>query len=241
MNGLTDILFSPVNLPLTILLIILLLYWILTMISGLDFDLDFDVDVDVDLDVDIDVDTSFEGADINFQDISNTELDKEDVVGKRRKSLKWWQIILIYFNFVGLPFMFTFTFWIFLWWFCTTLTTSLTHTHNNIIGFIIFFASIIPSLFLTKIFTKPFKSFFKGFKQDGDSPIDLLGRIGTLQSSIKGDELTLAEIFIESKVMSVYVKSIDQKLINKTDEILLIKQSSDKNYYYVKQYTNLKN
>jgi hypothetical protein len=112
MNGLTDILFSPVNLPLTILLIILLLYWILTMISGLDFDLDFDVDVDVDLDVDIDVNSSFEGADINFQDISNTELDKEDVVGKRRKSLKWWQIILIYFNFVGLPFMFTFTFWI---------------------------------------------------------------------------------------------------------------------------------
>ena len=87
------------------------------MIGGLDFDPDFDIEVDADMDVD----SGIEGGNMDFEDISNTEINQEDVVGKRRKPLKWWQIFLIYFNFVGLPFMFTFTFWIFIWWFMTAI------------------------------------------------------------------------------------------------------------------------
>ena len=106
MTNLTDILFSEVNATLSILLILLLVYWIITMIGGLDFDLDFDVEVDVDIGAEIEVDSGIEGGNMDFEDISNTEVNQEDVVGKRRKPLKWWQIFLIYFNFVGLPFMF---------------------------------------------------------------------------------------------------------------------------------------
>lgn len=241
-HGLTDILFSQVNIVLTILLIILILYWIFNMLTGVDFDLDVDVDVDIDVDVDadidVDADTSLDAGSIDFQDIVNTEIDKDDVLGKRRKPLKWWQVTLIYFNFVGLPFMFTFTCWIFIWWFCTTVATAITHSYDNTFGFIIFLAAIIPSLILTKIFTTPFKRFFKGFKQDGDKPIDLIGRTGTVNSSIEDDEMGLAEIVIESKVMSVYVKSLDGSFIDGTKDILIIKQSADKNYYYVKSYTN---
>ena len=153
------------------------------MVTGVDLDLDVDVDVDIDIDIDADVDVDvdadadvahIEGGNVDFQDVMNTEVNREDVVGNRRKSLKWWQITLIYFNFVGLPFMFTFTCWIFVWWFCTTVATTVTHSYDNTFGFIIFLLAIIPSLFLTKIFTTPFKRFFKGFKQDGDERIDLV-------------------------------------------------------------------
>ena len=89
MNSLIDILFSPVNGTLTVLMLILILYWLVTMVSGLDFDVDFDVEVD--LDVDADFDTNIEGGNLDFQDISNTQIEKEHIVGKRRKPLRWWK------------------------------------------------------------------------------------------------------------------------------------------------------
>ena len=87
-----DIIFSQVNITLSVLLIILIIYW-LTMISGLDFDLDVDVDIDVDADVDLD--TGIEGGNLDFSDVANAEVDRNHVVNKRTRKLKWWQIILI--------------------------------------------------------------------------------------------------------------------------------------------------
>ena len=240
MNEVLNIALSPVNIPLTILVILLILYWLFTMISGLDFDLDFDVDVDVDADVDIDIDsdTSIEAGNVDFADVANAELNKEDVVKDRKKPLKWWQIVLIFFNFVGLPFMFTFTCWIFIWWICTVLSTSITGSYNNSFGYILFLAGIIPSLILTKIFTTPFKSFFKNLNQDGDAPIDITGRTGTLFSTISEGKMGSAEVLAEGVPMSVYVKSLDGEKLEYNQKILIIKQSIDKNYYYVKSYDN---
>lgn len=238
MKELIDIAFSPVNIVLSILLILLIIYWILTMISGIDFDLDVDIDVDIDSDIDIDTDTGIEGGNMDFQDISNTEVNKEDIVGKRRRKLKWWQILLIYFNFVGLPFMFTFTCWIFTWWLLTTISTTLTNSYNNSFGYIIFIGGIIPSLILTKVMTTPFKSFFKNLNKDGDDPHDFVGRKGVLLSTISGTKLGSAEISVDSNSFSLYVKSLNGESLNYGETILIIKQSEDKNYYYVQSYND---
>ncbi|MBF4985039.1 hypothetical protein FNJ87_12065, partial [Nonlabens mediterrranea] len=104
MENYFNILFSEVNITLTVLLIILILYWLATMITGIDFDLDVDVDIDIDIDADVDLDTGIEGGNMDFQDVANAEVDREHVVNKRTRKLKWWQVFLIYFNFVGLPF-----------------------------------------------------------------------------------------------------------------------------------------
>ena len=47
------------------------------------------------MDADFDARTS---VDLDASDISNAEVNKEDVVRNRRKKLKWWQIILVYFR-----------------------------------------------------------------------------------------------------------------------------------------------
>lgn len=234
MADLSNILFSEVNIILSVLLIILILYWIITMIGGMDFEPDFEVDVDVDADVEID--TGIEGGNMDFEDISNTEINQEDVVGERRKPLKWWQIFLIYFNFVGLPFMFTFTFWIFVWWFITAITTALTGTYDNFIGFGIMLLAIFPSLFLTKFLTTPFKGFFKNLNKDGDTAIDYLGRKGVLLSSIAEDKMGNAEVIVNGDSMSIYVKSLDGKPLSYGDTILVIKRSADRNFYLVQSY-----
>ena len=215
-------------------MLILILYWIVTMISGADLEVDFDVDIDVDIDTDFD--TSIEGGNLDFEDISNTQIEKEHIVGKRRKPLKWWQVFLVYFNFVGLPFMFAFTCWIFIWWALTTVTTTITNSYDNSFGVLIMLLAFIPSLFINKIFTMPFKSFFKNFSKDGDLPIDIIGRRGVCLSTIKENKMGSAEIVVEKTPLSIYVKSLNGEQINFRDPILIIKQSTDKNYYYAQSY-----
>lgn len=237
MNNLIDIVLSPVNITLTILMLILVLYWLVTMVSGVDFDLDFDVDVDIDVDIDADFDTNIEGGNVDFQDISSTEVNKEDIVRNRRKPLKWWQVVLVYFNFVGLPFMFTFTCWIFIWWILTTMITTATLSYDNTFGFIIMLFGFFPALILTKIFTTPFKGFFRNLNKDGDLPIDVIGRRGVCLSTIKENKMGSAEVVVENTSLSIYVKSLNGEQINFREPILIIKQSTDKNYYYAQSYT----
>ena len=229
---LTEVLFSPVNMVLSILLIILIVYWIITMIGGLDFDLDIDIDADIDLD------TGLEGGNMDFEDVSNVEVTKENVIGKRRKPLKGWQIFLIYFNFVGLPFMFTFTCWIFVWWLITTLTTALTFSYDNVFGFAIMLVACIPALFINKLFTTPFKGFFTHLNKDGDVAIDFLGRKATLLSSISEEKMGNAEVMVDGNSMAIYVKSLNGEVLSYGSSVLIIKQSPDQNYYLVQTYND---
>lgn len=238
MTDFFDLIMSPVILPLTVLVILLIIYWLFTMVSGIDFDLDFDIDVDVDTDLDIDSDLGLEGGNADFEDVSNAEINKDDVVGKRQKPLKWWQVFLIYFNFVGLPFMFTFTTFVFAWWVIVAILSAFTFSYNNLLGFIIFIASIIPALIFTKIFTTPFKGFFKKLNKDGDEPVDFLGRKGISLSTFSGDKLGRGEFIVEGNPMNIYIKSLKGEEIKYHENILIIKESTDKNFYYVQTYND---
>lgn len=233
MDNFIDLIFSEVNCILTFLLILLVVYWILTSISGIDFDYDMDIDVDIDADLDI---NTIDPGNMDFEDLSSAEVDKTHVVNKRSSSLKWWQVILIYFNFVGLPFMFTFTVWIFVWWLSVLVTTSLTVSYDSMFGFILFFICMIPALFITKFFTLPFKSFFKNLNKDGDQPIDFLGRDAVLLSNISGDKMGNAEVMANGNPMNIYVKSLDGSELSFRESVLIIKQSPGKNYFLVSKY-----
>ncbi len=225
-----DILFNSVNTGLTVLVILLVFYWTTTIITGIEADIDLDIDVDMDLDPGI------EGGNVDFDDISNVELQKDHVVPDRRKNLKWWQIVLIYFNFVGLPFMFTLTTFIFTWWLLSSVLTSLTQSYQNSMGLGLMLLSCVPALFITKGFTNPFKRVFKKLNKDGDVPIDFLGRKGVSLSTIKDDKMGNAEIIVDGSPMSIYIKSLDGAPISYQDPILIIKEAGDKQFYYAKKY-----
>lgn len=229
-----DLAFSSINTPLTVFLIGLTVYRLITTLLGLDFDFDMDIDIDVDADIDVDTDASIDSTAVDLEDISNVELKNETVVKDKRKELKWWQIVLIYFNFTELPFMFTLTSWVFFWWFITVLGTYLTFSYNNAFGFVVFIAAIIPSLIINKIFTTPFKGFFKKLNRKGEEAIDFTGRTAVLDSNISGDKMGRAKIKIESDPLVIYVKSLDKTELKSGKEVLIIKESTDKKYYYVK-------
>ncbi len=229
-----EILFSPVNFALTLLVLVLVVYWLISVIGGLDFDLDFDVDIDIDTDIDIS-----SGLDAtSIDDIANVEVNKEDIINKRRTKLKWWQIFLIYFNFVGLPFMFTLTSFVFFWWIISVVSTSFFHLYETSFGFILMVMSSIPALFITKIFTSPFKSFFRRLNKDGDAAVDFIGREGTSLSNISEDKMGNAEVVIDGNPYSIYIKSDNGEPIAYNENFLIIRDSPTKNYYYVQSYKN---
>ncbi len=239
MDFVRNIFFSEVNLPLTILLGLLVLYWIFTMVSGfdLDFGLDMDVDVDVDVDVDADVDADSSAPvvdNINVQDLANAEMKDQEL--RRRGKLNWFQIFLVYFNFVGLPFMFTFTAWVLAWWGITVTLTYWTHTYENSIGVVILLSAMIPALFIAKWFSSPFKRFFRNFNPKGEAALDMEGRIAVLNSNLEGDRTGTALVTIEGSPITVYVRSLDGNKIAASMKVLIIKRSRDKKYYYVESY-----
>ena len=231
MDNFINLIFSEVNIILTGFLILLIVYWILTTISGIDFDYDMDIDIDVDVDADFDLEA--DSVNMDFGDVSSAEVDKSQVVSKRPQQLKWWQVFLIYFNFVGLPFMFTLTVWVFFWWLTSITVTSITSSYNNSFGFLLVLITVIPSLFFTKVFTNPFKSFFKDLNKDGDKAVDFIGRQATLLSTISGDKMGNAEVLADGNPMSIYVKSMNGEELRFRESILIIKQSEDKNYFLV--------
>lgn len=229
-----DLVFSPINSPLTILLILLTVYRIITTIIGLDFDFDIDVDLDIDVDVDVDNDISIDSTGLDIEDISNIELKNDTIVKNKRKELKRWQVFLIYFNFSELPFMFTLTSWVFFWWFLTVIGTYITLSYHNAFGLVIFLITIIPSLILNKIFTTPFKAIFKKLERKGVDKLDLIGKQGILDSNISGDKMGRVKIKIESDPIIIYAKSLNGETLKTGTSILIIKESEDKKYYYIK-------
>ena len=232
MKELFDLAISTVNLPLTLLFGLLILYWILTTLTGLDLDF-FDADIDVDVDADFDLDTDFDArTNLDVQDISNTEVKKEDVI-RRRGKLNFFQIFLIYFNFVGLPFMFTFTFFALFWWAITMAGTSITSSYDNDFGFIFFFGGIIPALFITKIITTPFKRFFTNFNNKGEHALELLGREGILWSPLSGDKITTLEIKIQSDPIKIMVMSKDGISIPEKTKVQIVNQVKNKQIYII--------
>ena len=214
MNSLIDLAFTPINTPLSVLLIFLTAYRLITLVLGMDFDFD--------LDFDIDIDSSFDPSSIGVDDVSNLELKNKSIAGSSQKKLKWWQIILVYFNFSELPFLFTFTAWIFFWWLLTLVVTYYTNSYDNFWGLIIFILAIIPSLIINKIFTNPFKSLFKKLERKGVKALDLLGRKGVLLSNISSNKLGSAKLFVENDPINIYVKSINGETIEANPEILII-------------------
>jgi len=226
-----ELLFSEVNIVLTILSIVFIAYWLVTMLFGLDLEIDFDVDIDIDADFDSEI--NMEGGELDVADAANVEVDPKQVVGNRRKPLKWWQVLLIHFNFVGVPFMFTFTCFVLTLWILTLLATMQTGTHNVAIGFLWIPALFIPALYITKLFTSPFKSFFNLFNRDGNASVEIIGKMGIMMDTVRGGRIARAEIIHENSPLIINVKSLNQEKIERGENVLIIKSNKEKTIYFV--------
>ncbi len=233
MQEFIEILSSPSNMPISILLGLLLVYWLFSIVSGLDFDSDFDVDIDIDADLDLDLDADVD-ASASFGDSASMEIRREDIIRNRKRNLKWWQVFLVYFNFVSLPFMFALTFWVFIWWSLNIITTILLQSKFPEITHLLVLINIIPSLFIMKLLSTPFVGVFRNLNRDGVAALELLGRNGIAISTIKGNRLGSVKLYVNNDPIIIEVKALQESIIKENEEVLIVKESGDKKFYYVK-------
>ena len=80
MKDFFSLIFSGVNLPLSILVLLLLLYWLVSMVGGLDNDFEIDADIDGD----IDMGDAIESGHSDFEDLANAEVNQDDLIRNKR-------------------------------------------------------------------------------------------------------------------------------------------------------------
>lgn len=228
MEELQHIIFSLVNGPISVVLIGLLIYWLFTAFGVFDAD-SFDIDVDLDLDVDIDADL---GTDVIVDDFSGVK--GEEALKKKRKKLSAFEVFLVYFHFVEIPFMMALTVFVFIWWLLTVIVTDFTGLYDNVFGFVILFAALIPALFIMKIVTYPLKSIMKKMNPKGVENLEIVGTVGQTITKVTDKKLGQIQLVLDESPIKVYAMSINKdQVINENTEILVIKKSADSKYYLI--------
>ena len=230
MGELQHIIFSLVNGPLSVILVGLLIYWVFTTFGVFDPD-SFDIDVDFDADIDIDIDADI-GTDVIVDDFSGAK--GEEVLKNKKKKLSPFEVFLVYFHFVEIPFMMALTVFIFVWWLITLVTTDILGLYNNFFGFVILFASFIPALFIMKFITYPLKSIMKKMNPKGVENLEVIGHVGQTITKVTSEKLGQIQLVLDESPIKVYAKCINQnQIIEENTEILVIKKSVDSKYYLI--------
>ncbi len=228
MEELTNIIFSLVNGPISVILIGLLIYWLFTAFGVFDMD-SFDIDVDLDLDLDIDADL---GADVIVDDFSGVK--GEEALRKKRKKLSAFEVFLVYFHFVEIPFMMATTMFVFVWWLLTVLVTDLTGLYNSAFGFVILFTAFIPALFIMKFVTYPLKSIMKKMNPKGVENLEIVGRVGSTTTRITDKKLGQVQLVLDQSPIRIYAMCVNKnQVIEENTEVLVIKKSADSKYYLI--------
>ena len=208
--------FQGINIIPTILLLLVVIYWVTVILGALDLGfLDFDMDPDFESDVEIEVD-----ADIDSDVNAASSLDK----------------ILSFLNLGRVPFMVFLTCFALPLWTCSILSNHyLGITHTGIaIALLIPFS--VPSALCAKILTTPFAGMFEKMERDEISNIKLVGKICKAKWEINSAKFTQASINHEGSVFLISVKTVDDQVVLKGDNALVIKYIKKENLFLVEPY-----
>lgn len=221
MNEIIDLSFSPGNIVPTVLLMFVALYWIVFLIglldlSFLDFDFDKDLSVEVDADVDIDADVDADGA------------GKGDL----GKGLSTGAAVLQFLNLDAVPFMVFLSFFSLFFWAGSVLGNYYLGNGGLGLGIGIALGAVLLSAFLTKAITQPFRRFFRSLNES-EKPLELRGRICTLELATVGDRMGQANVDFDGKHLLVNVRSEGGIRIERGTQCIILEPGPDKAFYFV--------
>ena len=196
----------------TLLLAFAIGYWLIVMIGALDFDfLDFDLDVD-------------------------HHVDGPDVHGDF--SVSWLNSILIFFNLGRIPFMLFLSFLALPMW---IISVQVNHMMGNT-GFLLGLAFLVPnllvSLFIAKFLTMPFLKLFAKLEEDGETTTTMIGKICRVILPLNSDSVGQVEVNVEGSNYRISAKTVEDVVMQKGEEGLIIEYHENGKYYVVEPYQN---
>lgn len=226
MPEILNLLFNPLpNAIMTTLTGISLLYWLFTMFMGDGFDFGG-----------ADVDVAFEGMDVQDVDVDT------DVDADASTEPSFLQKAMDYINIGKAPLMVIVTLFKFIGW-IITIVSSIVFGLSQFgwKSVLILIPILILTYFLMHYVTIPVVKLYRNVGYAGDEAHDFLGRYGKMRSTIQGDSVGSAEIVIDKAVIRLNVKSNNGERIAYGDDIVVVRETKDKRYYYVEKDINLDN
>ncbi|PRY90631.1 OB-fold-containig protein [Mongoliibacter ruber] len=208
MERLIEISFAPANFILTLLGIIMLIYWLVVIFTGFDFEV-ADLDAEADL--------------------SNPEVGVAEGQG-------FWNAFMEFFYIGELPVMFIISIVVFTMWLINVNVTAVFGISDSLLGFLVYIPGLVVSMLVTKVVARPFVKLYGHFNHKGEVAIDFIGKTGRVVSPIGKNKIGQIEIQIESDVVKVYAKSIDEDFIKFNETVIILEESSDKKYFLAQKY-----
>lgn len=217
------------NLLFTVLLGLVTLYWLFVILGtvGLDaFDFDLDVDADIDLDVDVDVDVDVD---------ADVDADGSAVEGAAGSL---WLGVLRFFNLGRVPFMILLSVWVLGLWslsvYCNHEGSWINPTNSGTIAAMLLLPIVLVASLLTKLFTAPLVPVFDRINTTAQ-PIVVTGKMGTLLTSIEGQEKGQLKAYIDGSTVTLIVQSMNGLALRKGEEVVIVDQGDQDKTYLVQR------
>lgn len=226
MKELFDLSFSPANILPTVFLLFVMLYWLVFLLGFIDlgflnFDADFDaeIDVDVDVDVDIDIEADVEASASGF----GKEIGHSPGIGIQ---------ILQFLNIGTVPFMVFFSAFALFYWSISILGNHYWAEENGFRIFAVLSAGFLTSALFAKLFTQPFRKLFIEMDK-GEKPIDMIGKICTMDLGIEPNKLGQAKLVHGDKHILITVKAENGIRIPKGKQVVIMEVLENQHAYLV--------
>lgn len=208
------------NLLFTVLLALVTVYWLFVILGTVGLDaFDFDLDVEADVDVDADV-----------------EADASAVESAASGSL--FLGVLRFFNLGKVPFMVLFSVWILSLWsisvYCNHEGSWINPTNSGTIAALLLGPIILIASLTTKLFTAPLIPVFERINTTAQ-PIVVTGKMGTLLTSIQGDEKGQLKTHIDGSTVTLIVQSMNGVALHKGEEVVIVDQGDKDKTYLVQR------
>jgi len=222
------------NAVMTVIVGILALYWLFAFLSGAGMD-DLDIGIDVDADVDVPDADSFADIDVDTEPDAAEGEASEKETGAFMKFLQ-------FMNVGKVPFMLIFSTLKLFMWVGSLITTSFINvTTWGAWSLFILLPIGFVALFFTKAATNPMVRIFKELGYKGENPIDFVGRSGKMLSTIRGEKIGTAEVWVDNNPMKLNVISHNGDEIKYGEYIIVEDESEDNKTFYVSKEISIRN
>lgn len=226
MTELIHLAMAPWTLPFTVVLGLCLVYWLLMMVGFLEMDA-----IDAHLDLQGDVHAGDAHIHVDGEAPHDARANGSHHGGGFISSC------FEFLNIIDVPVMVVLSILTIFGWGFSMLVNHLFNPGNSaVLGFALLVPNFLLAVVLTHYMTKPFKKLFRSLSTDVHNPVELIGRVCTVQTGEVSNAFGQAEVDIAGASITLNVRSLGDEKFHRGDKVLILEEDKKNRLFKVTKY-----